>query len=304
MEATAGPAPTLAHRLQHAGLRLLEESVSRLRWEQRLRVGRLLGGIWHAVDAPHRKVARENAGRAFPDWGASDVSALVRRNFAHLGETAAESVGLARTDREELLARCRFEGLEHLEAALGQGRGALVLTAHLGNWELAGLAMSARGYPFFAVGRRQANPLIDRRVTRLRESFGGRLIHHREAVRPVLRALRVGGVVAFLMDQRASSREGVRSRFFGRPVATNQGLALLALKTGAPVVPGFGERVGARHVIRVGTPVPPPTGGSREEQVRRYTEAFDAAIEAAVLRRPEQWFWVHRRWRLPRNWEP
>jgi KDO2-lipid IV(A) lauroyltransferase len=244
-------------------------------------------------------VARENVRRAFPEWSEAEVAALVRRNFAHLGTTAVESLGLARAGREELLARCRFEGLEHLEGALGRGRGALVLTGHLGNWELAGLCLAARGYRFCAVGRRQANPLIDGRVTRLRESFGGTLIHHRHAVRPVLRALKEGAVVAFLMDQRASSREAVVSRFFGRPVATNQGLALLALKSGAPVVPGFDERVGTEHVIRLQPALAPPAGGTRDEQVREYTAAFDAAIEGAVRRRPEQWFWVHRRWRLP-----
>lgn len=291
--------PTFAHRGQYAAFRLLEEAASRLPWEARCRAGAWLGRVWHAVDGRHRRVARDNVGLAFPEWSEAQVSALVRRNFAHLGATTVESLGLARTGREELLARCRFEGREHLEEALGRGRGVLTLTGHLGNWELAGLALAARDYRFYAVGRRQANPLVDARMTRLRESFGGTLIHHRQAVRPVLRALRDGAVVAFLMDQRASSREAVVSRFFGRPVATNQGLALLALKSGAPVVPGFDERVEGEHVIRFYPALVPPEEGTREEQVKRYTEAFDAAIEEAVRRRPEQWFWVHRRWRLP-----
>jgi len=286
------------------GLRLLEEVASRLSWEGRCRAGRVLGRAWHLLDPGHRRVARENAARAFPEWTRDRVADLVRRNFEHLGGTAVESLGLAHTDRRELLEHCRFEGLEHLDAALAQKRGALVLTAHLGNWELAGLAMAAKGYPFFAVGRRQANPLIDARVTRLRESFGGTLIHHREAVRPVLRALRAGALVAFLMDQRALSREAVPSRFFGQPVATNQGLALLALKSGAPVVPGFDERVEGRHVIRMHPALRPPLEGTRQEQVRAYTECLDEAIEAAVRRCPEQWFWVHRRWRLPEDWAP
>ncbi|MBE0618126.1 MAG: lysophospholipid acyltransferase family protein, partial [Proteobacteria bacterium] len=279
-------APSLAHRGQYAGLRILEEVASRLSWDGRRRVGRALGRAWHGLDRRHRRVALENVRRAFPDWPWRRVSSLVRENFEHLGATTVESLGLAHTGRRELLARCQFEGLENLDAALAEGRGVLVLTAHLGNWELGGLAMAARGYPFFAVGRRQANPLIDRRVAHLRESFGGTLIHHREAVRPVLRALRQGALVAFLMDQRALSREAVRSHFFGQPVATNQGLALLALKTGAPVVPGFDERVDGRHVIRFHPALRPPTEGTRQEQVRGYTERFDAAVEEAVRRRP------------------
>lgn len=294
--------PTLAHRGQYGAFRLLEEAASRLSWERRCRAGAWLGRAWHAVDGQHRRVARENVRLAFPEWSEGQVGGLVGRNFAHLGATAVESLGLARTGREDILARCRFEGREHLEEALGRGRGVLALTGHLGNWELAGLTIAASGYRFYAVGRRQANPLIDARMTRLRESFGGTLIHHRHAVRPVLRALRDGAVVAFLMDQRASSREAVVSRFFGRPVATNQGLALLALKSGAPVVPGFDERVDGQHVIRLYPALPLPGGSTRQEQVLRYTGAFDAVIEDAVRRRPEQWFWVHRRWRLPRSW--
>lgn len=280
----------------------MEGVAARLSWEGRCRAGRVLGRVWHVLDRGHRRVATDNVHRAFPDWPPERVVSLVRRSFEHLGETVVESLGLAHTGPQELLGRCWFEGLEHLDAALAEGRGVLVLTGHLGNWELAGLALAARGYRFCAVGRRQANPLIDARMTRLRESFGGTLIHHRHAVRPVFRALREGAVVAFLMDQRASSREAVVSRFFGQPVATNQGLALLALKSGAPVVPGFDERVDGHHVIRFYPALPLPGGSMRQEQVLRYTGAFDAAIEDAVRRRPEQWFWVHRRWRLPRSW--
>jgi len=285
-------------------LRLLEEGASRLSWESRQRVGAALGRLWHAADWKHRQIAFQNARRALPEWVEDRIRDLVRQNFEHLGQTGVESLGLAHTTPQALAKRCRFEGLEHLQEALDRGRGVLALTAHLGNWELGGLAMAARGVPFYAVGRRQSNPLVDLRVTRLRESFGGTVIHHRNAVRPVLRALREGAMVAFLLDQRARGREAVKSQFFGQPVATNQGLALLALKSGAPVVPGFDERVEHGHVVRFYPALAAPTEGSREEQVKRFTASFDAAIEAAVRRRPEQWFWVHRRWRLPEEWTP
>ncbi len=294
--------PTVAHRLQYAFLRSLEEVVARLSWAQRVRVGATLGRVWHRVDGTHRRIATENVRRAFPDWRDEEIRRLVKANFENLGKTAVESLGLSHTTSAELLARCRFEGLEHLEAALSEGQGVLALSGHLGNWELGGLAMAALGTPFYAVGRRQSNPLVDRRVAGLRETFGGTLIHHRNAVRPVLRALREGAMVAFLMDQRARGREAVPSRFFDQPVATNQGLALLALKSRAPVVPGFDERVDDGHVIRFQPQLPRPQDGSRDDQVRWFTERFDAAIEDEVRRRPEQWFWVHRRWRLPEEW--
>lgn len=290
---------SLAHRGEQALFRFAEKMASTRSWEERVSLGARLGRIWHAVDLRHRQVARQNAARAFPDWSRAQVRNCVRRNFEHLGVTAVEFLGLASVSREELVARTRLEGLEHLHEALALGKGVLVLTGHLGNWELAGAAAAARDYPFFAVGRRQANPLLDARVNEIRERFGGRVIAHRNAVRPVMRALREGGLVAFLMDQKALLREAVLSTFFGQPVATNQGLALLALKTGAPVVPGFDERVGGQHVMRVWPALEPPGEGSREQRVEAFTRAIDGAIEAAVRRRPEQWFWVHRRWRLP-----
>ncbi len=297
--------PNPVHRAQHLLLRGSESALSALGWERRVRLGRWIGRAWHAADARRRRLATDNVARAFPEWDAVRVRALVRANFEHLGTVLAEFAGLARTGPDELLDRFRFEGLDRLEAARAEGRGVLGLTAHLGNWEVGGMALAARVGNVCAVGRRIRNPAVDAWVAELRQRYGGRLIPHRGAVRPVLRALRGGALVGFLMDQRASSREAVRSEFFGRPVATNQGLALLALKTGAPVVPAFTVREGpGRHRVWFGPPVPPPGPGSRAERVVAFTRRFDAVTEAAVREHPEQWFWVHRRWRLHDGWQP
>lgn len=293
----------LAHRSEYLAFRALEGVLAGLSHRRQIALGSALGGLWYRVDRRHRRIALENVARAFPEWSPRQVREIVRANFAHLGATGAEFLGFSRLSPGELLSRCRFEGMEHLEQARSAGKGVLLLTGHVGNWEVVGAAGAAIGLPCYAVGRTIRNPLVDQRVNWLRERFGGRVIRHRDAVRPILRALREGGVIGFLLDQRALRREAVPSEFFGRPVATNQGLALLALKTGVPVLPGFGERVGDRHVLRIGPPLEAPAGGSREERVRRYTRLFDAAIEEAVRRRPDQWFWVHRRWRLPREME-
>jgi Kdo2-lipid IVA lauroyltransferase/acyltransferase len=287
------------HRFQYTLFRMLEVSLSRFGWRAQTRFGRAAGRLWYRVDAPHRRLARRNVRSAFPEWSANRVDELVRANFEHLGITAAEFVGLASSSRADLFRRTRLEGLSHLEEARALGKGVLLLGGHLGNWEFAGVAMALRGYSVSAIGRRLNNPWVDRRVTLLRERFGGRIIPHRRAVGQVMRALARGEFVGFLMDQRALQKEAVESRFFGRPVATNQGLALLALKTGAPVVPAIGERVEGGHVLRYLPALPPPESGSREERVRQYTEMFDGALEAAVRRRPEQWFWLHDRWRVP-----
>jgi KDO2-lipid IV(A) lauroyltransferase len=227
---------------------------------------------------------------------------MVRANFEHLGAVGAEFLGMGSLTREELLRRTTFEGREHLDEARAQGKGVFILASHQGNWELAGAAVTASVPPVSFVGRRLKNAAVDRKVTGLREAFGGHAIPHRNAVRPVLRALREGGIVGFLMDQKALEKEAVLSRFFGRPVATNQGLAVLALKTRAPVVPTFGTRVPGGQVVRFQPVLEPPDTGDLDERILRFTQAFDATVEAAVRACPEQWFWVHRRWRLPEGW--
>jgi KDO2-lipid IV(A) lauroyltransferase len=288
-----------AHGAQYSLFRLFEKGLSGLSWQQRAALGGRLGRLWHALDRRHRGVARENAAAAFPEWSASEVRDLVVRNFEHIGMTAAEFLGLGATSAEEVRTRVRFEGARHLEAARALGKGVFLLSGHVGNWELAGVALAAQGYPVAAVGKRLSNAAVDRRVIELRQRFGSRIIPHRLAVGQVLRGLGRGELIGFLMDQRPRRNEAVESRFFGRPVATNHGLALLALKTGAPVVPVFDERTAEGHVLRFHPALEPPPAGDREGRVRSYTEAFDAVLEAEVRRRPEQWFWVHRRWRLP-----
>ncbi len=298
-------AASLSHRLQFLVFQTLEAAAASRAWDRRAALGRTVGRLWHALDMHHRTVARDNARAAFPEWGGDRVDAMVRANFEHLGITTAEFLGIGGESSEAVLQRCHFQGLEYLEEGLGRGRGVLLLTGHLGNWELLPIAGGAMGYATRGVARRIKNPLVHERILANRERFGARVIPHRNAVRPILKAVRDGAVVGFLLDQRASAREGVLSEFFGRPVSTNQGLALLALKSGTPVLSSFGRRLpDGRHEIRVGPALEPPQDGDRDERVRTFTRTFDAVIEAAVRDCPQQWFWVHRRWRVPRELQP
>lgn len=292
----------VADRAAYAAFSLLERLAVSRSWERRGELGARLGRLWYVLDAGHRQVAWENVRRAFPDWEPERVGRLVRANFEHLGCVGAEFLGMASLTREELLRRTTFEGREHLEEARARGKGVFILGSHQGNWELAGAAVTAWVPPVSFVGRRLKNAAVDRKVTELRERFGGHAIPHRNAVRPVFRSLREGGIVGFLMDQKALAREAVLSRFFGQPVATNQGLAVLALKAKAPVVPTFGTRVPGGQVVRFYPALEPPGEGDLDERILRFTQGFDAVIEAAVRACPEQWFWVHRRWRLPEGW--
>jgi KDO2-lipid IV(A) lauroyltransferase len=197
-----------------------------------------------------------------------------------------------------LLSRVQVEGIEHLRSAMAQGKGALILTAHLGNWELLAASHVLTGFPLSVVVRLLDQPSLDRLVARFRARSLAELIDKRRAIAEVLSALRRQRMVGILLDQNASRREGVFVPFFGVPASTSKGLALLALKTGAPVVPIFIHREpDGRHRVIVDPAVPLPRTGNRERDLVEATAAFTRIIEAKVRRWPEQWLWIHRRWK-------
>jgi KDO2-lipid IV(A) lauroyltransferase len=277
----------------------VELVVRRLPWAGQLAVGAQLGNLWRKLDRKHRGVAAANVERAFPEWTPEQKAGLVAECFRHVGRSLAELLGLSSLSREGLLARVSWEGTENLDQALSLGRGVFILIGHLGNWELMVPAISAKGVPLSAIYRRLTNPLVDAVVLRIRGRYGARMIPHRNALRPVLRWLQDNGAVLLAMDQRPLPQEAIPSRFFGHPVATNPSLALMALRTDAPVVPALSRRTPTGHVIQFQPQLPPPEEGSREARVHAYTLQFDAAVERGVRACPEQWFWVHDRWKIP-----
>jgi len=198
---------------------------------------------------------------------------------------------------ERVAAQVRLEGLEHLRAVLDRHGRALVLTAHLGNWELLTLAPVLTGYPLTVVARALDSPSLDAWADRLRRTAGVEVVDKRQALRPVLEALRRGRLVGVLLDQNASRREGVFVPFFGRLASTSRAMAVLALRTRTPVIPAFTRRLAPGcHEITIHPPLPLPEV-SDEEAIRRLTADCTAAIEAAVRTTPEQWLWAHDRWR-------
>ena len=197
-----------------------------------------------------------------------------------------------------MLSRVEVEGLDHLKAAVAQGRGVLLLTAHFGNWELLAAANAQTGYPLSVVARPLDSPVLDRLVARFRESGGVLVIPKRRALRRVLEALRRGSMVGILLDQNTSRREGVFVPFFGDLASTSKSLAVLAFSSGAPVVPVFIHREpGGRHRVVVEPAIPPPSTGDREQDILAFTAAFANIVEARIRQGPEQWLWIHRRWK-------
>jgi KDO2-lipid IV(A) lauroyltransferase len=257
--------------------------------------GRRLGDLGWLVLRGRRRMALGNLARALgAERPPRDLTRLGRRSFEHLGMNIAEACVFYFRPAPVLLSRVDVVGVEHLEKASAEGRGVLLLTAHLGNWELLAASHAVTGLGLSVVVRPLDDPMLDRLVERFRRRGGVAIISKRGGLREILDALRRGRMVGVLLDQNASRGEGVFAPFFGTPASTSRALALVSLRTGAPVVPVFIRRLsGGRHRVEVEPALPLPLDGD----VAGYTTAFNRAIEDAVRRAPEQWFWMHERWR-------
>ena len=207
---------------------------------------------------------------------------------------------------DRALRRFTLDGIEELEAVMETHGRALMLTAHLGNWELLSVAHRLTRFPLTIVTRPLDSRGLNAIAERLRERTGVELVDKRQAVRPILQALAAGRLVGILLDQNASRHEGVFVPFFGHLASTSKSVAVLALRTGAPVVPIFTwrERRG-RHRIAIGKTVPVPSGLGSAEAIVEMTRRCTEVIEEAVRMRPDQWLWMHARWRTrpPRGGE-
>lgn len=268
-------------------------------------MGAVLGTLWYTVDRSHRKTAEDNIRLAFGVNG-SAARRIVRANFRHLARVFAEFPGMACMNARNVHQFVEARGVDHVRRSLDKGRGVLILTSHFGNWE-----WMAYGAPFFLPARLHivARPLrpaaLDRWVTALRERSGNRVIAKDHALIHALKALKRNEIVGFLMDHNAGKKTGVWAPFFGGYVLTHKTLAHIALRTGTPVHPVCNRRLAdGRYRIDVGPEIPPPPSGSREERAEAMTAAFNAVIEAWIRHAPEQWYWIHRRFRRFRLEKP
>jgi KDO2-lipid IV(A) lauroyltransferase len=246
-----------------------------------------------------RGVGLHNLSLAMPEttqaWQ-QDVLAKVYRN---LGWLLAEFCQMADYTPQQASQFVRYEGLNHYLAARERGRGVLVLTGHLGAWELSSYFHSLMGYPMGLVIRRLDNPLVDRFVNRIRCLHGNRVIHKDDFARGLIASMRSGETVGILMDTNMTPPQGVFVPFFGMEACTASGLARIAIKTNAAVLPGFllWEESEQRYVLRFGEELELERTGNTEADTIRNTALFTATIERYVRQYPEQWLWMHRRWK-------
>jgi Kdo2-lipid IVA lauroyltransferase/acyltransferase len=240
-----------------------------------------------------RRVARQNLSFAFPELHAKQREAVIDgvfRSIARVLMTLAKFPSINRGNVDQWI---RPEGYEHFQSALNAGRGVLFATAHLGNWELSAYAHAFFAGPMNVIVRPLDNPLIDALVERRRSLSGNRMVMKRDFARIILKALAANEAVGILIDQNALEDAGVFVDFFGVPASAGSGFARLAAHSGAAVIPGFAIWSDAerRYVLRLYPPVT-ITG-----DVARDTQALQSRLESVIRAYPEQWLWVHRRWK-------
>jgi len=285
------------HRLEDRLVAVLFAVAGALPRSALLRFGAGVGRVVGALDRRHVAIAASALRRAFPDWDEGRVLRTARGVYAHLGRVLVDVAWMARRGREEIVGLLDVEGREHVQAALEAGRGIVFTTAHIGNWELCGVAHGWNYAPMSVVYRPLDNPLLDRRLAVLRQRSGNVAIDKRRALGQLLRRLRRGEAVALLIDQNVQEQDGIFAGFFDRPAATTTSAALLHLKTGATLMGGF-TRLGpdGRYRMRYEAPIRVEPSGDRERDVARITQALNDMIEGWVREVPEQWLWIHRRW--------
>lgn len=295
-------------RLEYLILRAFVAPLAMLPLDMAVRLGAAIAwGVW-LVAAPLRRVGMINLGIAFPEKSIAERRRILRTSMMNLGRMAAEMVHFPRMDDAELRERVKFEDETWWSEAIGWERptGVLILSGHFGNWELLVFAHGRRGHPVTMVHRPSRNPLIDRWLNDVRSRAGTRLVRKHHGAGSVLRALREKQLLVLPFDQNSTRGLGVFVDFFGTPASTNAGIARIGLRAAAPVVPAFIVREGSRayHRVHVLPIIDLEDTGDLQADVVRNTARLSAVFEDMVRRFPEQWLWVHRRWKTRPDGSP
>jgi Kdo2-lipid IVA lauroyltransferase/acyltransferase len=289
----------MRYRLEYALAWLLIRGISILPRPVARAAGIGLGQLVYLLHRKLRRVGMRNLQLAFPDKSAHERRKILRGEFTSLGRQLAEVCLFPSYTRENVTKIVVYDGFENFERAETRGKGVIYLTAHLGGWELSAFAHSIQGHPLHVVMRGMDNPFLDRFITHLRTMHGNRAVDKGNFVRGLLSAMKAGETVGILMDTNMTPPQGVFVDFFGIPACTASGLARIALRTDAAVVPGFTiwDRELRKYRLRFDPALALIRTGHEEADIVANTALFTKVIEQYVRRYPDQWLWVHRRWK-------
>jgi KDO2-lipid IV(A) lauroyltransferase len=278
-------------------LRMLMRFFAALPLPVALGIGRFFGFLYGSVIRYRRRYVLQTLQICFPEKTAAERVQIANNMYRNLGMNTVEIARLSGGATADLDARVSVEGEEYVRQALAQGKGALILTAHLGNWDLLGMYTAKRGYALTIISKEIKNEALNDMWMRLRSEFGVKIVLSHNSYRACLKVLKQNELIGFILDTNRPKDAGIFVDYFGRPACTTPGLAFMSAQAGAPVIPVFIHREGKdRHVIRALPALPPPP--DREEAtILKATQEYTRIIEEEVRRYPDQWLWVHKRWK-------
>ncbi len=297
--ATVNPSPAIRARAEARLVAAILGGLGRLPrpWARRLGIG--LAALLAAALPRLRRVGMENLARAFPELPRRARRRLLWGCVANLGRLLGEFAQLPKLHSGNIAELVEYEGFEHFEAARAQGRGVIFFTGHLGAWELSAYAHALYGHPLTILARPIDNPLVEALVARYRAGSGNRVLSKHRDLRALVSSLRRGETVGILADVHVQPRHGVFCQFFGRPACTSPLVARLARRTGAAVIPGYlvWDAARGRHRLIFEAAVPLARTADESFDVKENTARLTRRWEAIVRRYPDQWLWIHRRWK-------
>jgi len=273
-------------------------------------VARLAAGIlaWLGFHLARRQryAGLHNLGLAFPEMTEADRERILRGCFQNLGRLLVEVTHFPQLNKANIAQFVVHDGLDNYLEGLKRGRGVIFMTAHFGAWELSSFAHAVYGFPLKFIVRPIDNPRVEALISGYRTASGNVPIDRRSAGRDVLKALRQNEAVGILFDQNTTRSEGVFAEFFGIPAATTPAIALFALRTGAAVVPGFliWDAELQKHRLRLDPPVELIDTGDLDRDVLENTRLFNKILEGYIRKYPDQWLWIHRRWKTRPEGDP
>jgi len=296
----------MRRKLEFAAVRALIALMGLLPRRMARQIGAAIGALAFVFLARLRRVGFRNLEIAFPALDPAARAAILRSEYRSLGWLLAEFCQMRKYTPENTRGFLRYEGLRHYLDARDAGRGVLVLTGHLGAWELSSFYHSLMGHPMSMVIRRLDNDLVDRLVNGVRCLHGNKVVHKDDFARGLISAMRNGETVGILMDTNMTPPQGLFVDFFGTPACTASGMARVALKTGAVVLPGFllWDDSTQSYVLRFGDPLELIRSGDNEADIAANTALFTKVLEDHIRRYPGQWLWLHRRWKTRPEGEP
>lgn len=267
------------------------------KWAQQ-GIAHFLGSLWFHGIRLRRQLVEENIRRCFPDWSQQQVLQVSKATFKNQGQMIVDFANMLFMKPSDILKNCSFENIEILQAALTEKKGVMLLGSHLSNGDYGIASLAQSGLNIFLVAKRFSNQGLDELLYRARHRFGTKSIAPRRTSFEILKALKQNGIVIFVMDQFMGKPLGVATTFFGHPTGTAVGLALFAEKTKAPVIPCFAYRkTDGSYCVRFEEPIPFEYKGDRDESLQWMTQKYTDKLEDVARRYPEQWLWLHRRWK-------